>query len=141
LGKFNTVISCSPICEALAREVVVQRDRIMAQRRRSLAEGLARTAEWVRENQEWVEWVKPDAGAICCVRLKPSVFDDAGVNRWYEALASNGVRVANGAWFGDETRVFRLGFGHLSISDLQGALKGLSTALKQAIGVAPEKKI
>ena len=133
LGKFNTVISCSPVCEALALSVFAQRDRIIAQRRRSLAEGLARTAEWVRENKELVDWVQPDAGAICCVRLKPSVFHDSAVSRFYDALASEGVRVANGTWFGDEERVFRLGFGLLSMPDLQVALNVLTGVLKQTV--------
>jgi hypothetical protein len=131
LGKFNTVISCSPVCEALALSVVAQRDRIIAERRWSLAEGLARTAEWVRENKEFVDWVQPDAGAICCVRLKPSVFHDTAVNRFYDALASEGVRVANGTWFGDKARVFRLGFGLLSMPDLHVALNVLAGVLKQ----------
>jgi len=133
LGKFNTVISCSPICEALALEVLEQRDRIITQRRWSLAEGLARTAEWVLENKEFVDWVQPDAGAICCVRLKPSVFDDVAVSRFYDTLASKGIRVANGTWFGDEARVFRLGFGLLSMPDLHVALNVLSAALKQTL--------
>ena len=131
LGKFNTVISCSPVCEALALKVLEQRDHIIAERRQLLAEGLARTAEWVLENKEFVEWVQPDAGAICCVRLKPSVFHDVAVSRFYDALASKGVRVANGIWFGDEARVFRLGFGLLSPSDLTVALHVLAVVLKQ----------
>ncbi len=44
-GKFNTVVSCSPVCEALALRVFSQREPIMAERRQSLAEGLARTEE------------------------------------------------------------------------------------------------
>jgi DNA-binding transcriptional MocR family regulator len=131
LGKFNTVVSCSPVCEALALKVFEQRDRIIAERRQSLAEGFAKTDEWVRENQEFVDWVQPDAGAICCVRLKPSGFDGGAVSRFYDALTSQGVRVANGTWFSDEARVFRLGFGLLSMPDLQAALNILSDVLKQ----------
>jgi aspartate/methionine/tyrosine aminotransferase len=131
LGKFNTVVSCSPVCEALALKVFAQRERIIAERRQSLAEGLARTAEWVVENQEFVEWVQPDAGAICCVRLKPSVFPDSAVSRFYDALAHEGVRVSNGTWFGDGARVFRLGFGLLSMPDLHIALNILSAVVQQ----------
>lgn len=133
LGKFHTVISCSPVCEALALSVLKQRDHLIAERRRTLAEGLARTAEWVRENNGLVEWVQPDAGAICCVRLKPSVFPDETVSRLYDTFANEGIRVAKGAWFGDEVRVFRLGFGLLSIPDLQIALNVLSRVLKQTV--------
>jgi aspartate/methionine/tyrosine aminotransferase len=131
VGKFNTVISCSSLDEALALHVLERRDHIMGERRQRLAEGLALTAAWVRQNEAFVEWVRPDAGALCCVRLKPAVFDDGAVDRFYEGLAREGVRVANGIWFGDEARVFRLGFGLLSKSDLESALARLSTAVRR----------
>ena len=132
LGKFNTVISCSPLDEALALKVLGQRERIIGERRRRLADGLARTAAWVQENRTLVDWVRPDAGALCCVRLKPSVFDEAAVRRFHDALAGHGVRVGNGVWFGEEPRVFRLGFGLLSTPDLDIALRALGSALRQA---------
>ena len=74
---------------------------------------------------------RPDAGALCCVRLKPSVFDDGAVDCFYEGLAQEGVRVARGIWFGDEARVFRLGFGLLSKADLAAALTRLSAAVRR----------
>ena len=132
VGKFNTVISCSPLDEALALHVLERREHIIGERRRRLAEGLALTAGWVRENDAFVEWVRPDAGALCCVRLKPSVFDSGAVDRFYENLTREGVRVANGIWFGDEARVFRLGFGLLPKADLETALTRLSAALRRA---------
>jgi DNA-binding transcriptional MocR family regulator len=135
-GKFNTVISCSAVDEALALKVLEQRESFSVERRRRLAEGLARTAEWVVESHRFVEWVRPDAGALCCVRLKPAVFDDVAVGRFYDALASQDVRVGNGSWFGDEARVFRLGFGLLSLPDLNAALKRLAAALQQATRAA-----
>jgi len=131
LGKFNTVISCSPVDEALGLKVLEQRDRVMPQRRRRLADGLARTEAWVRAHEGLVDWVRPDAGAICCVRLKPSAFDGAAVSRFYDDLTREGVRVANSAWFGEEPRVFRLGFGLLSMPDLAAALDGLSAAVRR----------
>jgi len=63
--------------------------------------------------------------------LRPSVFDDGAVDRFYEGLAREGVRVANGTWFGDEARVFRLGFGLLSLVDLETALTRLSAAARR----------
>jgi DNA-binding transcriptional MocR family regulator len=115
----------------LALHVLERRDHILGERRQRLAEGLARTADWVRENDAFVEWVRPDAGALCCVRLKPSVFDDGAVDRFYEGLAREGVRVANGVWFGDEARVFRLGFGLLPMPELEAALTRLSAAVRR----------
>src|SRR4029077_13632460 len=107
-AKFNTVISCSPGDEALALLVLTRGDDILGERRRRLAENLALTPRWVRENHDFVEWVRPDAGALCCVRLKATVFDNGAVERFYDGLVREGVRVANGSWFGDEARVFRL---------------------------------
>ena len=130
LGKFNTVISCSAVDEALALQVLRQRDRIIGERRRRLADGLARTADWVSAHDGLVDWVRPDAGALCCLRLKREAFDDAAVGRFYDALAGTGVRVAKGSWFGEEARVFRLGFGLLSMPELEAALEGLSTAVR-----------
>src|SRR5262249_37894042 len=65
VSKFNTVISCSSVDEALAVQVLRRRGDIMNERRRRLAKGLARTEDWIREHDAFVEWVRPDAGAIC----------------------------------------------------------------------------
>lgn len=131
LGKFNTVISCSPVDEALALKVFEDSDRFVGERRALRTAGLAMTADWVRDNSGFVDWVRPDAGAFCCVRLKPHLYDDAAVGRFYAALADKEVRVANGVWFGDEPCVFRLGFGLLAMSELQVALRLVAEALKQ----------
>jgi hypothetical protein len=66
------------------------------------------------------------------VRLRPDAFDDAAVGMFYEAAAVEGVRVANGNWFGDEARVFRLGFGFPPPNELKAALDALTAALQQA---------
>jgi len=132
LGKFNTVIANSTIDEALALAVLRQADRIIGARRTHLAAGLERTAAWVARNAALVEWVAPDAGALCCVRLRGDRFDEAAVARFHAALTRRDARVGNGTWFGEEPRVFRLGFGLLSIPALETALKVLSSALREA---------
>ncbi|WP_299396677.1 pyridoxal phosphate-dependent aminotransferase [Pelagibius sp.] len=132
LGKFNTVIACSRADEALALRVFQREAEIVGERRRRLSEGLARTAEWVQANGDLLDWVCPDAGALCCLRLKPTAFDDAAVARFYDAMARHDVRVASGAWFGDEARVFRLGFGLLEMDDLDSGLQALSACLALA---------
>jgi aspartate/methionine/tyrosine aminotransferase len=132
LGKFNTVISCSTSDETLALALLSQKTSIVAERRRQLAAGLEIVTKWIDGHDELLEWIKPDAGALCCVRLKSSSFDEFGVREFYSALTPLGVRVANGAWFGDEARVFRLGFGFLPAVELQAALDALSCALKKS---------
>ena len=140
-AKFNTVISCSPLDETLGWQVLQRREEILSDRRRLLAAGLEKTAAWVRENSKFVEWVRPDAGALCCIRLKPSRFDEQAVQRFFDALAMHGVRVGNGAWFGAEARVFRLGFGHLPIDDLHIALGHVSVALRTTASAPSQSKL
>ncbi|MEM8812756.1 MAG: pyridoxal phosphate-dependent aminotransferase [Pseudomonadota bacterium] len=129
LGKFNTIIACSAIDEALAIRVLEDQDRIIGARRLHLKEGLDRTEAWVGANSGLVECVKPDAGALCCIRLRPEVFDTDGIDRFYEALSERSLRVARGSWFGEVDSVFRLGFGFMTMADLDQALDGLSEAL------------
>jgi aspartate/methionine/tyrosine aminotransferase len=132
LGKFNTVIANSTIDEQLGLRVLQQAEPVIAARRKHLGEGFARTAAWVARNAALIERVKPDAGALCCVRLRPDKFDNAAVMRFHMALAALDARVADGSWFGDEPRVFRVGFGFLPAAELELALEALSTALQEA---------
>jgi aspartate/methionine/tyrosine aminotransferase len=134
LGKFNTVVSSPAIEEALALRILALRDRILRERRVFLADCLARTQSWIQSNASFVDWVRPDAGAICCVRLRSDMFNDAGVHRFYEMLQNVGVRVSKGEWFGDEARVFRLGFGRLPVTELAPAFEALTGALSRSAG-------
>jgi aspartate/methionine/tyrosine aminotransferase len=130
-AKFNTVVSCSPLDEALALRVLARRTSILDLRRRHLAAGLALTEEWARRNRELIEWLRPDAGALSCVRLRANVFDDEAVSRFYEVLRHKNARVASGSWFGEEPRVFRLGFGLLETADLATGLSVVQEALRE----------
>lgn len=132
LGKFSTVIANSTVDEMLGLRVLQQGEPIIAARRKHLSEGLAHTAAWVQRNAALVEWVWPDAGALCCVRLRPDVFDQAAVARFHAALKTLDARVGDGAWFGDEPHVFRLGFGFLPTAALELALDALGKALQLA---------
>jgi aspartate/methionine/tyrosine aminotransferase len=130
-AKFNTVISCPALDEEVAVRVFDRRQQIVAERRVFLARCLDVMQSWARANESFVEWLRPDAGAICCARLKPAVFDDEAVGAFYRALDEAGVRVSRGSWFGDEARVFRIGFAHMPLPDLDRALAALSEALRK----------
>lgn len=132
-AKFGTVLSCGRIDEALALRVLQRRERILGDRRALLVGNLAVTEAWVKREAAHVEWVRPDAGALCCVRLRPEVFDAAAVDRFHRALPAHEVRVGDGRWFGEEARVFRLGFGRLPAAELSLALEGLSAAMRDAL--------
>jgi aspartate/methionine/tyrosine aminotransferase len=133
-AKFNTIVSCPRVEETLALVLLQRRATVLSERRVLLDAGLQRTAAWIAANRDCVEWVRPTAGALCCVRLRQAAFDDEAVGRFYAAAARKGARVAKGVWFGDEARVFRLGFGHLPMLELDNALAALTAALKEAAG-------
>lgn len=136
-AKFSTVISCSPVDEALALAVFRQRERIIGERRKLLAQNLQLVENWMLRHPGHIDWVRPDAGALCCMRLKPEVFDAAAIERFYATLARYSTRVAPGAWFGDDPLVFRLGFGLPTLTALAIALECVSVALTEATR-APE---
>jgi aspartate/methionine/tyrosine aminotransferase len=132
LGKFGTVIANSAVDEMLALRVLQRADEIIGARRLRLGAGLARTTAWAERHAALIEWVRPDAGALCCIRLRPDVFDAGGVARFHAELARRHARVGDGSWFGDEARVFRLGFGLPEPDRLDAALDVLTDALHRA---------
>jgi aspartate/methionine/tyrosine aminotransferase len=133
-AKMNMVISCSVVDEALALEVLRRKQRILDERRAMLHEAVNRVARWVEAHGAQVEWVRPDGGALCCVRLRPSVYDQEAVARFHAALPEQGAMVGRGPWFDEDDRVFRLGFGYLPLAQLDGALDAVSRALATAAG-------
>jgi DNA-binding transcriptional MocR family regulator len=68
------------------------------------------------------------------MRLKSTVFDDAAVARFWGLLAQRQLQLADGRWFGEDLRTFRLGFGYLALDELERALQALGDALDQAAG-------
>ena len=133
LAKLNTVISCSVVDEFLALEVLRRGGEIVGARRAGLAAAIRKVETWVDAERELIAWVRPDGGAMCCVRLRPEVFGDAEVGRFYQELRQRDALVANGSWFGDEERVFRLGFGFLPPAELGEALTATSEALRASL--------
>ncbi|GAA4199577.1 pyridoxal phosphate-dependent aminotransferase [Actinocatenispora rupis] len=125
-AKFLRTIACSGIDEHLALGVLRQQRAILAPRAAHLARTLAELTAWVADHP--VDLVRPDGGALCCLRLAPEV----DVADFHVQLAALDTRVAPGSWFGDEDRVFRLGFGHLPPDDFTEALARLSKALTTA---------
>jgi DNA-binding transcriptional MocR family regulator len=128
----NTVISGSVLDEALAAALLRHRDKVLGPRRRLLAEGLAQLTAWCEAERQRVEWIRPDGGALCCLRLRADKFDTAGVSRFWDLLPRHELQLASGAWFGESGRVFRLGFGYLPPARLGPALAALSAVLDAA---------
>jgi len=132
VAKLNTVISGSVLDEALAAALLRNRESVLAPRRRLLNESLAELTAWCKAERDRVDWIRPDGGALCCVRLRADVFDDTAVSRFWDLLPGHDLQLASGEWFGESSRVFRLGFGYLPPGRLGPALTALSAVLEAA---------
>jgi aspartate/methionine/tyrosine aminotransferase len=132
VAKMNTVISGSVLDETLAAVLLRNKEGVLASRRRLLAGALETVTTWCQGERSRIEWVRPDAGALCCLRLRADAFDDAAVSRFWNVLPRHDLQLASGTWFGESHRVFRLGFGYLPPARLGPALSALSSALDAA---------
>ncbi len=92
---------------------------------------LAMVENRVKRNGEYVEWVKPDAGALCCVRLRGEEFTKSDVEEFYRREPKTDLQLAAGNWFQEERRIFRLGFGFLPLETLDQALEQLENLLQK----------
>lgn len=126
-AKFLTTIACSAPDEFLAVQVLRRRAEMLAPRAWSLHRALTELEEWAQDQP--VEFLRPDGGALCCLRLPRNRVTDEALPAFYARLADRDVRVAPGSWFGEDDRVFRLGFGHLPRDDFTQALARLADAL------------
>jgi aspartate/methionine/tyrosine aminotransferase len=131
-AKFLATVACSAADEFAATMVLRRSGEILRARAARLETALAELADWLEDQP--VDWVRPDGGALCCLRLRPAEFGDAAVAAFHAGLAGHGIRVAPGSWFGEDDRVFRLGFGHLPPADFTEALARLALAIKEARG-------
>jgi aspartate/methionine/tyrosine aminotransferase len=132
VAKMNTVISGSVLDEILAAALLRNKEGVLASRRRLLAKALDELTIWCRGESKFIEWVRPNAGALCCLRLRSDVFDDVAVSRFWKLLPDHDLQLGSGTWFGESSRVFRLGFGYLPPERLGPALSALSSALNSA---------
>jgi aspartate/methionine/tyrosine aminotransferase len=131
-AKESLVISGSVLDEALAALLLRRPDHVLAIRRRAMGDALQAVLHWHGAVSGLVQIIRPDAGALCCLRLHPRRVNRAGVDRFWAALPQEELRLAPGPWFGEAQRVFRLGFGHLPPAELEAALPALSRALEAA---------
>ena len=129
VAKMNTVISGSVLDETLAAALLRHREQVLGPRRRLLAGALEELATWCEIERARIDWIRPDAGALCCMRLRADVFDEAAVSRFWSLLPRHDLQLASGTWFGESNRVFRLGFGYLPPDRLGPALSSLSSVL------------
>lgn len=137
VAKMNIVLCGSVLDEALALAILDERDRVLRPRRVLLDRALEIVERWQTSERHRIDWIRPDGGAMCCLRLRSDVFDDAAVARFWEALPNLGLQLGNGEWFGESSRIARLGFGYLPLEHLPPALVQLTVALDVGASARP----
>jgi aspartate/methionine/tyrosine aminotransferase len=132
LAAKEQIVICGPtLDEAIAAEVLGQRDRILPAILEDVRARLGVVHDWMTA-QDAFEWVAPRGGVVGLVRVRPDLEIDTG--RFYEALlADHGTYVGPGHWFELDDRYFRLGFGWSTMSELHAGLAGLTAAATQVL--------
>ncbi len=131
LAKVNTVISNSVLDEYVAIQVLKKESKLFQTRRVHSSKGLELTKKWVQLNEQFLRWNEPNAGALCCIQLKKTMFNQQQLEEFYSLSKHAGIQIANGEWFGETKRFFRLGFGYMEIEKLNTTLNELSKILKK----------
>ena len=129
VAKMNIVLSSSALDEAFADLLLAHREEILAPRRAMLEDALTVLDKWHATETDRLDWVRPESGAMCCLRLRADRFDDDAVSRFWDRLPERDVQVGSGLWFGESARVLRLGFGYLPMPGFLLALEALTATL------------
>lgn len=133
IAKINTVISNSVLDEFVAIQVLKKESKLFKTRRIHSVKGLELTKKWANLNKQFIKWNEPDAGALCCIKLKETMFSQQQIEQFYALSKLAEIQIANGEWFGESKRYFRLGFGYMDIEKLDRTLNKLSEILKTIV--------
>lgn len=130
LAKFNSSLSCGAVDEFLAATLLAQADQVLATRAARMTDARGTVERWLKGHTGQVRWLRPDAGAFCCLQLNPDTFGPEDAGRFHSRLARRKTLVAQGTWFGDSPLVFRLGLAYEPVDKLQKGLDAMSAALE-----------
>jgi DNA-binding transcriptional MocR family regulator len=116
--------------ELAAEQILSRRHELLPktisdmQRRRDLI------ASWIDRECDLIEWVKPEAGVMCFVKIKQQ--PTGGIEAFYKRLLEGyGVYIGRGAWFERDDTFFRLGYGWPTWEELETGLSFISKALRE----------
>ncbi len=130
-AKEQMVICGATLDEAIAGQVVADRDRVLPPILRDMAERFEKVRTWMA-GQETFEWIEPGGGVVGLVRFRSEV--DVDTRQFYDVLLSkHGTYVGPGHWFEVDDRHFRLGFGWPTHDELSAGLAGLSVAAAETM--------
>lgn len=130
LAKFNSSLSCGALDEFLATALLSQADQVLAARGALMADARGTVERWIKVHAGRLRWLRPQAGAFCCLQLDPHTFTPEDAGHFHARLARQQTLVAQGTWFGDSPLVFRLGLAYEPVDKLQKGLEAISAVLE-----------
>ncbi|KAF4544376.1 Arginine--pyruvate transaminase AruH [Lasiodiplodia theobromae] len=128
-AKEQISISGSVLDELVAEQILARRQELLRKTRVEMRRRRARVAAWVDSEAELLDWVPPEAGVMCFIRMRKVPV--GGTAEFYRRLLDeHGAYVGPGRWFERDDTYFRLGFGWPTEDDLEAGLKAISKALR-----------
>jgi aspartate/methionine/tyrosine aminotransferase len=125
LAKFNSAVSCGALDEFLAARLLARADEVLAARGAILAEARGIVERWVKGHAGRLRWLRPEAGAFCCMQLDPGT----DIDGFHGLLERERTLVARGTWFHDSPLVFRIGLAYEPAGRLAEGLDVIGAAL------------
>ena len=128
-ARFNSSLCCGALDEFLAVRLLARADQVLAARGAMLADARGVVERWIKAHTGQLRWLRPEAGAFCCLQLDPHSFGPEDIDRFHAHLARQRTQVAPGPWFGDSASVFRIGLAYEPADRLELGLDVISAAL------------
>ncbi|KAL6817674.1 putative aspartate aminotransferase [Trichoderma camerunense] len=122
-------ISGSVVDEFIAEQILLRRTELLSKTIADMTRRREHVASWVDQESEFVDWVEPEAGVMCFIKVKKE--PAGGLAAFYQRLLEDhGVYVGRGTWFEQDDTFFRLGYGWPTWEELDTGLKAISKALR-----------
>ena len=133
-AKEQIGICGSVIDEAIAAQVLEQRDRLLSDTHARMGQRLKTMREWIA-GEPLVDWVEPTGGVVCLPHLSGLVGRD--MTRFHQRLlADHGTYVGPGHWFDMPAQFVRIGFDWPTADELQHGLAGISAAMRAELAAS-----
>jgi aspartate/methionine/tyrosine aminotransferase len=129
LAKFNSSVCCGALDEFLAAALLSRADQVLASRAAVMTDARDTLERWIKAHTGRLRWLRPEAGAFCCMQLDPGTFGPADIDRFHGHLARQRTLIARGPWFGDSAHVIRVGLGYEPLEVFERGLDVISAAL------------
>lgn len=128
-AKEQISISGSVLDDLIAEQILSRRTKLLPKTIPDMRHRRDHVAIWVDEESELLDWVRPEAGVMCFIRMRKE--PAGGTEEFYRRLLKeHGVYVGRGTWFEMDDTFFRLGYWWPTWEELKTGLDAISKAFR-----------